>query len=296
MNDDKYAAYHVLYRAIKAMTQVMAPIIPFMTEWIWQALVLNVEPKEEHSVHLTSFPVAGAIDEEILAETEVAREVITGALKLRNEKSLKIKQPLSALYLCGYDEKLVSSYAETIANEINVKEINFLTGKDALRRRYLSLDFRKAGPVLKDKVNAVKELLAGLDHEAMAELVRQYDESRPSPRRICAAQGGMKVEASIYRVMRGSKTAELVALATERLGRSPKVLPRTVAPMPGPAQSRIQVSDRIELAVICESRKCRGPGGRPAWRGDARPSPDIASPRLEKTIAIDEMEVTVKMK
>ncbi|HHZ18793.1 MAG TPA: isoleucine--tRNA ligase [Acholeplasmataceae bacterium] len=305
MNDDKYAAYHVLYRAIKAMTQVMAPIIPFMTEWIWQALVLNVEPKEEHSVHLTSFPVAGAIDEEILAETEVAREVITGALKLRNEKSLKIKQPLSALYLCGYDEKLVSSYAETIANEINVKEINFLTGKDALRRRYLSLDFRKAGPVLKDKVNAVKELLAGLDHEAMAELVRQYDEIETvTLDEYALPKEVLKVEAEYLPGYAWFEDGEkLVALATEltpeliaegyyrELLRQCQVLRK---------EAGFQVSDRIELAVICESEEMRkvlaAYGSQLGEETLSTVLPDIASPRLEKTIAIDEMEVTVKMK
>ena len=98
MNEDKLSAYQGLYQAIKKMIQVMAPVIPFLTEWVWLALVLKVE-KEEESIHLSSFPKAGFIDKGLLADQEQIREIINFVLKLRNEKNLKIKQPLRELSL-----------------------------------------------------------------------------------------------------------------------------------------------------------------------------------------------------
>ena len=305
MNEDKYTAYYALYRAIKMMTQVMAPIIPFMTEWIWQALVLRVEPDEEHSVHLTRFPESAGVDEEILSETEVAREVITGALKLRNENNLKIKQPLSALYLAGYEEKVVESYRGTIESEINVKEIKFLSGSEELKRRYLSLDFRKAGPVLKDKVNAVKDLLAGLEPAAMAEAVKRYDEGAEIAVGEYVLPGEIfKVESEYLPGYAWFEEGErLVALATEltpelidegyyrELLRQCQVLRK---------EAGFHVSDRIELAILTESENMkRVLGAYSAQLGVetlATARPDIASPRLEKAISIDGMEVIVKMK
>ena len=174
-----------------------------------------------------------------------------------------------------------------------------------LRRRYLSLDFRKAGPVLKDKVNAVKELLAGLDHEAMAELVRQFDEIETvTLDEYALPKEVLKVEAEYLPGYAWFEDGEkLVALATEltpeliaegyyrELLRQCQVLRK---------EAGFQVSDRIELAVICESEEMRkvlaAYGSQLGEETLSTVLPDIASPRLEKTIAIDEMEVTVKMK
>ena len=303
MNEDKYTAYYALYRAIKMMTQVMAPIIPFMTEWIWQALVLRVEPDEEHSVHLTRFPESAGVDEEILSETEVAREVITGALKLRNENNLKIKQPLSALYLAGYEEKVVESYRGTIESEINVKEIKFLSGSEELKRRYLSLDFRKAGPVLKDKVNAVKDLLAGLEPAAMAEAVKRYDEGAEIAVGEYVLPGEIfKVESEYLPATPGSRKASAWWLSRRNLpGTNRRGITASFKAMPSPEKgSGLSCFRPDRAAILTESENMkRVLGAYSAQLGVetlATVRPDIASPRLEKAISIDGMEVIVKMK
>ena len=177
MNDEKLSAYSTLYQAIKKLTQVMAPIIPFMSEIIWTSLVLDVE-KEVESVHLSTFPESVAFDETILKENDIIREIITIALKLRNEKNLKVKQPLSNLYLVGYDEAIVTKYQDVIKSELNVKAIKFLTSKDPLCDVFMTLDFKKAGSILKQNVNHVKELLAALDKEQMHSLAELYHQEQ----------------------------------------------------------------------------------------------------------------------
>lgn len=174
MNDEKYSAYQSLYRAIKCIIQVMAPIIPFMSDYIWKNLVLNVEPNEVISVHLSNFPGEKEYDEELLKETAEVREIVTTALRIKNENDLKLTQPLRCLYLCGYEHLSVSEYEEILSNELNVKDIKYLENKELLCTPYLSLDFKTAGMAYKEKVNDVKNLLLNLNKEDMKNIYDKY--------------------------------------------------------------------------------------------------------------------------
>lgn len=169
MNDDKLSAYKTLYNSIKKILQVMAPIIPFMTDYIWKELVLDIE-QEDISVHLSSFPNKEDYDQKLLDEVEIIREVITGALKLRNESNLKVKQPLNTLYLMGYDE--IKRYENTIKDELNIKNIEYLDNKDSICVEYLSLDFKVAGTLFKEKVNEIKDLVTNISD--MNKVVQDY--------------------------------------------------------------------------------------------------------------------------
>ena len=173
MNDDKLSAYKTLYNSIKKIMQVMAPIIPFMTDYIWKELVLDIE-KEECSIHLSSFPEKGEYDQKLLNDVEVIREIITGALKLRNESNLKVKQPLSTLYLLGYQN--INKYESVIKDELNIKNIEYLDNKEILCNEYLSLDFKVAGATFKEKVNEVKDMLANANN--MDSLVGNYKKDK----------------------------------------------------------------------------------------------------------------------
>ncbi|MCK9536253.1 MAG: isoleucine--tRNA ligase [Bacilli bacterium] len=305
MNEDKYTAYYSLYQAIKTMAKTMAPIIPFMTEWIWVSLVLDIEPDEEHSIHLTSFPEVVTVNEEILSEVETVREVITGALKLRNEKNLKIKQPLSKLYLLGYKVELITSYYDTLTNEINVKEICFLKNKAELQKQYLSLDFRKAGPVLKDKVNTVKDLLVGLDNGEMEKLIWEYHHQETVnlagvmlPKQVLKLEAEYRDEVAWFEdddcliALSVKLTPELIDEGYYReLLRQCQLLRK---------EAGFNVSDRIQLSLKAKdkaiNRVIAAYRDRLAAETLATALSDIARPRLEKTILVDDMEVDVKMK
>lgn len=177
MNEEKYSAYQSLYHALKKMLQVMAPVIPFMTDYIWQNLILEVEPDEAESVHLSSFPEILSYDEALLDETDKVRDIVTTALRIKNENDLRLAQPLRKLYLCGYKKGSLDDYEEILLDQINVKEIEYLDTKESLCRPYLTLDFRVAGRTYKEKVNHVKELLLQLNEKEMADLYSKYDKN-----------------------------------------------------------------------------------------------------------------------
>ncbi len=151
----------------------MAPIIPFMTEYIWQNLVRKYQPDAAESVHLAGFPQPGAIDRALLDATAAARDVIATALKLRNERQIKVRQPLSALYLHKAHENELAPYLAVMRDELNVKEIVFLEDTSRLEDQYLQLNFKVAGRTLKGDLQKVKGLLDGLSDEEMAAATAQ---------------------------------------------------------------------------------------------------------------------------
>ncbi|MCL1794045.1 MAG: isoleucine--tRNA ligase [Oscillospiraceae bacterium] len=175
---DKQCAYSSLYFAIKQLVQAMAPILPFMSEHIWQNMALAYENEEKESVHLSDFPVSGECDAAILDEVEKVRSVIAQALKLRNEQNLKVRQPLSVLYLDKSFES-VSAYDAVIREELNIKQIACLDDFSGLSREYVSLNFQLAGKQLKSDLAKVKALCENLPDAENERLVEAAKNGRP---------------------------------------------------------------------------------------------------------------------
>jgi len=169
-------AFACLYQALKTVVQVMAPVIPFMTEYIWQTLVRKYEPAGWLSVHLSHFPVVKAADDRVLCNTEEVRKVIALALKLRNEKQLKVKQPLSALYIMA-DHQLKCTLGEMqniVLEELNIKKIIHLNDRFELESQRLRLNYQAAGTVLKGDLPLVRNLLGELSDEEMQRLALDH--------------------------------------------------------------------------------------------------------------------------
>jgi isoleucyl-tRNA synthetase len=176
--ENKLAAYWCLYHGLKAAIQVMAPIVPFMTEYMWSNMVLSFEGSSEESVHLSSWPQKFSLENStILKDTETVRKLIALALKLRNEKQLKVKQPLAAMYVKteADDKAVLDKMMNIIKEELNIKEVIFLENFNSLKKRYLTLDFKKAGAELKEHLMGVKKLLEEAAEHEMVEMIKQYD-------------------------------------------------------------------------------------------------------------------------
>lgn len=303
MNDDKLSAYYFLYQAIKKMTKVMAPIIPFMSDWIWQSLIIKVED-EVQSVHLSNYPNEESYSEKILDDVEKIREIINYALKLRNEKNIKIKQPLSNLYLVGFDKNNIIEYSDIINNELNIKTINFLDNKDKLYDEFVSLDFRKAGAILKNNVNVVKDLLTQLDSTHMKELVTLYkanDELKLGefiiPTSILKLNYKFKDNLIVYE----DKT-QIVALNIElndelisegfyrEVLRHCQVLRK---------EAGYEVTDRILLVLNTSDFKSQSTLKEYQDKLEQETLStivtEITNPQYEKTITIDNIDITIKM-
>lgn len=202
---DKMVAYWTLFTALKACTQIMAPVIPFMTEYIWQNLIKKVLPGAPESVHLSDWPAVteGFEDNSIIEKTALAREVIAVAMRLRNEQQIKVRQPLNKLFVCcdGDTADKIRTFEKNILDELNIKSIEYLSDVNELEDKYLAVNFKVAGAVLKQNVNKMKQTLEELDDEQMKALA-------------CAVEQGAKVtvpgwegefEPSIFTVMNKTK-------------------------------------------------------------------------------------------
>lgn len=179
---DQMNAYWCLYQAIKTAIGVMAPIIPFITEYVYQNTVRELESKAPVSIHLTNFPKKIDIPEnaEILLQTEIAREVITTAQRMRNEAQIKIKQPLPALYIVTNPErqKAIAPLAEVIKDELNVKEIVFTDDESVFYQWYFTVNFRNAGAKLKGEAQKLKVIVDGMDEGQIAEFNAMYEKGK----------------------------------------------------------------------------------------------------------------------
>ncbi len=178
---DQMNAYWCLYHAIKVTLGVMAPVLPFLTDYIWQNTVRCLESDAPISVHLSAYPTALGVAEKagfenILSETAVARDIITIAQRMRNEAQMKVKQPLSRLIVVA-DEKVrndATPLLNVIKEELNVKEVVFADDESSFNEHYFTVNFRYAGQILKGEAQLLKKAVDALDSAGMAKLDEMY--------------------------------------------------------------------------------------------------------------------------
>lgn len=176
---DQMDAYYCLYHALKEVTLVMAPIVPFMTEYIWQNMVREVEKNESEFVLAGGFPTFNKdyVFDGVIEKANIARDIITVAQRLRNENQIKVKQPLKTMYLMLDDSKksAVREFESIIKDELNIKEIVFESDSSKFNEVFLGVNFKTAGAVLKGDVQRLKAYLASMDEKSMAKAVEEYN-------------------------------------------------------------------------------------------------------------------------
>ena len=176
--EDQMTAYWCLYNAIKSLIRVMTPVIPFVTEYIWQNMVREIENDEAECIMLSGFPkkIYDKDFSKILDETVVARDIMSTAQRLRNEHQIKVKQPLKIMYIAGRDGivDVANDFGDIIKDELNVKELKVVTDDSMFNDEFLSVNFKKAGAVLKGDVQKLKNALAGLDVEENEKVMAGY--------------------------------------------------------------------------------------------------------------------------
>ena len=161
---DQLTAYWCLYYAIKSLIRVMSPIIPFVTEHIWQNMVREVEKDAEECVMLAGYPtkIYDKRFDGVLEVVDVARNIMSTAQRLRNENQIKVKQPLKKMYVSGQEniDEVLAEMGDVIKDELNIKEIERVTDDSKFNDEFLSVNFKKAGAVLKGDVQKLKTALA----------------------------------------------------------------------------------------------------------------------------------------
>ncbi len=198
------SAFACLYQTIKIMIQVIAPIVPFMSEHLWQNLIRKYDAGEVLSVHLSDFPTTGDFDSKVFSQAAAARQVIAMALKLRNEAQIKVKQPLSEMMLlCNEETKLaVNIYENVILDELNIKKLTFIDNTDSIETLSVQLNFRVAGSILKSDLQAVKNAVEGLSISEMKLVVDAVKSGLPVT--IKCYQNPL--DASLFTILKQSKS------------------------------------------------------------------------------------------
>lgn len=167
-------AYQTLYRVLTTVTQVMAPVLPFLTEEIYQNLVRSVDSSAPESVHLTPYPQVDSalVDEALEQNIEVVIRIKNLALSLRTRSKSKIRQPLSTLYLRPKDvverrvlEKL--EYVEQILEETNVKKLVLIDDETQLVKVRLKPDAKKLGARAGKCLKAIAQALEHVDAKSV---------------------------------------------------------------------------------------------------------------------------------
>lgn len=175
---DTKNAYYCLHYALKNICMVMFPIIPFITEYIWQNAVRELDRSAAESVALNGYKLNeyALNDTKLVAETNLVRNVFAIAGRLRNENQIKVKQPLRTLYVGGdpVAQSALASYESIIKDELNIKELKLLTDDSTFNDEYLSVNFKTAGAVLKGDVQKLKSALAALSPEENTNAVKGY--------------------------------------------------------------------------------------------------------------------------
>ena len=172
MEQDKINAYMTLYTALVTVAKAAAPMIPFMTEDIYQNLVKSIDANAPESIHLCDFPEVHEnwIDPKMEEDMADLLEIVVMGRAARNTANIKNRQPIGTMYVKS-EFQLSEFYKEIIEDELNVKEVVF---KDDIAD-FISYSFkpqmRTVGPKYGKLLNKIKTVLSELDgNKAMAEL------------------------------------------------------------------------------------------------------------------------------
>ncbi len=146
MDGTKEAAFVTLYNVLVTLAKVIAPFVPFISEDIYQNLVRSVDQSAPESIHLTRFPTAdeSLIDENLNTQMASLLEIVSLGRACRNESSLKVRQPLKAMYVKGV--KLEDAFISLAADELNVKKVVFTDDARAFTTYNLKPQMRTLGP------------------------------------------------------------------------------------------------------------------------------------------------------
>ena len=172
MEQDKINAYMTLYTALVTIAKAAAPMIPFMPEDIYRNLVCSLDASAPESVHLCDFPEVQKehIDKKLEADMEVVLEAVVLGRACRNTANIKNRQPIGKMFVKA-DAALSQFYLDIIKDELNVKEAEITEDVSALTTYSFKPQLKTLGRRFGKNINAVREILAGLDGQAaMAEL------------------------------------------------------------------------------------------------------------------------------
>ena len=173
MEQDKVNAYMTLYTALVNVIKLAAPMVPFMTEEIYQNLVRSVDKNAEESIHLCSYPEAdeALVDRELEENMQHVRDIVVLGRAARNESGIKNRQPIGTMYVqAPYD--VPEYFREIVTDELNVKKMEMTDDAEAFASYEFKPQMRTVGPKYGKLLNGIRTYLQGVDGRAAMDALK----------------------------------------------------------------------------------------------------------------------------
>ncbi len=219
MTPSKKSVYRTTYEVLEGLARLIAPITPFIAEEIYRNLT------GEESVHLTKYPVADEtlIDLPLEEKMDLVREIIRLGRNSREEAKIKVREPLSEVYLDGKLESKIKDLVPLILEELNVKKVTFIADLTLYMNFSVKPNFKEVGKIFGSKMKLFQESLATLKEKEILSLesgeeisIVMNDETvnvTPSmvDIRVLAKPGfNVAMEGNLFVILNTERTPELI--------------------------------------------------------------------------------------
>lgn len=173
MTTDKKAAYETLYTCLMSVSQMMSPVAPFFSDWLFRNLTAEDEFNNFESIHLTPWYESDAklIDTELNERMQLAQDISSMVLSLRKKTSINVRQPLAKILIPVLDSKFaerVELVKELILSETNVKEIEYITDTAGFIKKKIKPNFKTLGPKVGKDMKLVAGAVSSMSQEELA--------------------------------------------------------------------------------------------------------------------------------
>lgn len=174
---DKISAYQTLYECLEKITQLMAPVSPFFTDWLFGNLNSVSGRNKAGSVHHTDFPVVneGAVDADLEERMQLAQDISSLVLSLRKKVNIKVRQPLQKILIPVSNSRMqeqIEKVADLIKSEVNVKGIDYLTETEGFIKKKIKPNFKSLGGKMGAKMKSVAAAIGGFTEADIATIER----------------------------------------------------------------------------------------------------------------------------
>ena len=174
MEQDKINAYMTLYTALVTISKAAAPMIPFMTESIYQNLVRSIDKTAPESIHLCDFPEVRTewIDKELEAQMAELLKIVVLGRAARNDANIKNRQPIKDMFVKAAD-RMDAFFTDIIADELNVKEVHFTDDVESFVTYSFKPQLRTVGPKFGKLLNGIRKALSEINGTAAMNELRE---------------------------------------------------------------------------------------------------------------------------
>ncbi len=215
---DKETAYATLWHVLVKMSRALAPVIPFMTDVMYQNLVCKVFDKAYESIHHTDWPQvdAAAIDEKLVYQMDLARRVASLGLSARGNAGLKVRQPLAKVlaHVSEGEAELSDALVEIVADELNVKALQFVAEAADLVSYKVLPNNKLLGPKFGADFPKVRAALDALDPAKVAAAV---EANQPVTLNLQLSTGETEISLTSEEILVSTESAEGMAVAADKI-------------------------------------------------------------------------------